>query len=90
MNRIYKYQVFLGSPTEIGLPVGAEILSVGMQGRCIQMWARVDTDRSLDRETRRFHVFGTGHDLPEVPLRFLGTVLQNGGEFVWHVFEETE
>lgn len=41
-----------------------------------------------DHETRRFHIVGTGHPMPDVPLQHLGSVQLDNGTFVFHVFEE--
>lgn len=38
----------------------------------------------------RFHVHGTGHPFNHHPLNtpYIGTVLTNGGQLVWHVYAE--
>lgn len=83
MKVIWKYPLALVDHMQVVImPTGAEVLSVAIQHGVPTLWAQVDTKPIC---TRLFVVVGTGHRLPEVPLKFIGTVID--GRFVWHVFE---
>lgn len=69
----------------LDMPKGAQVLSVREQGSEICLWAMVDP--SAEKEPRRFLGFGTGHDLPEGDLSFVGTAHLASGAMVFHVFE---
>lgn len=84
MRTIWKFT--LQPECSIEMPSGAEVLSVREQGETICLWALVDPEATV--EMRRFVVLGTGHSVPDQPLRFLGTAHLAGGAFVFHVFEE--
>lgn len=79
------WKVPLESDGLISLPSGAEVLSVQMQGDTPTIWARVDP--AAERAVIRLGVYGTGHDLPADPGRFVGTFQINGGALVFHVFQ---
>lgn len=85
MKTIYKYKLDpSGKP--VMMPASAEILSAREQGNDICVWAKVDTTDTV-QVPRTFHVFGTGHEMPEDQnLRFVGTAILNGGALVFHVF----
>lgn len=88
--KIFKYEIDYREP-EIKLPIGAKILSVGVQGQNLFLWAVVDEYSQLGTAYRRIHVFGTGETLPENPnLVFLGTVFMDNAALVLHVFEEID
>lgn len=82
-NTIWKY--VLQPNIDIEMPVGAQILSVREQGNDICMWALVNPD--AHKEKRIFMVFGTGHDVPPVQMKFLGTAHLQSDGLVFHVFE---
>lgn len=81
MKTIYKYG--LG---EVQLPKGAKILTVSHQNGNFVMWAEVDTERVPEHRT--FVVFGTGWEMPDVKMSYVGTIFE--GAFVWHVYEVLE
>lgn len=88
MRTIHKYT--LGRQGIIEIPVMATILSIGMQGREIVLWAKVDTDNEIT--TRKFNTYGTGWDIDDQCSEdaievYYGTVAAPEG-YVWHVFEE--
>lgn len=83
MKTIWKF--VLQPECKIEMPVGAELLSVHAQGDDICLWAKVDP--SAAKEARSFVGFGTGHDVPDEPLAFVGTALMHGGSLVFHIFE---
>lgn len=86
MKTIHKYG--LEESTTLQMPIGAEILSTHGQGGDICIWALVDTDHK--KEDRNFVVIGTGHPIPDLALKFIGTALLQSGLLVFHVFEVIE
>jgi hypothetical protein len=77
MKTVYKYPV-----GEVQIPRGAKVLTANMQGDKVVLWAEVDTDEVLEHRT--FHVYGTGHVIPDNAC-YIATVFE--GVFVWHVYE---
>lgn len=86
MKSIWKFSLGESTHPILTMPVGAEILSVQTQRDEPQLWALVDPD--APKAKRQFHVYGTGWDVEQENLRFIGTVQMRGGAFVFHVFEE--
>ena len=88
-KQILKFQLGIVDKQFINMPQGAEILSVNIQGNdnlCI--WALIDPNNSL--EERCFEIFGTGEPIHYdmgIVRHFLGTILTNGNDLVWHCFE---
>ncbi len=84
--KIYKYDLGFGR-IDLELPQGAEILHFNMQRNVPRLWALVDPQAPT--ETRRFVLYGTGHEILETreELTFIGTALMMEGTFIWHVFE---
>lgn len=89
MKTIWKYELNPGNPYVIGMPEGAEILTVQVQNNVPCIWAKVDTEAEL--EERIFYVFATGQEIDldgqDVYLAYIGTFQLNGGSLVFHVFE---
>jgi hypothetical protein len=52
----------------------------------VELWTVVNGDNNGVIE-RQFRVFGTGHPLPDEPMRHVGTTVAAGGALVWHCFE---
>ncbi len=67
----------------IEMPIGAEILTVQMQGDEPCLWAVIDP--SHGKETRTFRWAGTGHLLGTVGS-YIGTIQMLGGGLIWHFF----
>ena len=95
---VYKFgPVHPDVPFRITLPMGAQIVHVGLQRpnealpESIYMWVELDTD-SISTIHRVFSVFGTGWAMPDGdiarPIHYIhrGTV-QNANGFVWHLYE---
>lgn len=100
MRVIWKYRLAVIAHGDIEMPMGADILGVGIQGSAITLWAMVDTETNL-YQTRRIRVYGTGHNIQSHEnLKHLGTLQHTlrkpaAGmkgreivEYVWHVFED--
>lgn len=90
MKRIFKYKLRVTDTQKISMPVGAEILTVGVQEDFICIWALVNDDHAI--EERTFEIFGTGnpiHGDMGISRNYLGTVFMHDGKLVWHIFEYT-
>jgi hypothetical protein len=93
VKTIFKYQIPVSMTDDrgymnIGLPIGAEPLSVGMQAGQPMLWARVDPDAVKVSTT--LIVGATGIPLPGDAGRCLGRL--DMGPLVFHIFtlEETD
>lgn len=87
MKTVWKYILEPGETT-LEIPVGAQILSVAVQGEEVCLWALVEPDAII--EPRQFIVAGTGESIPDKyqPPAFIGTV-HLSAFLVFHVFELT-
>ncbi len=81
--QVWKFPLSSLREFNIEMPDGALLLHVGQQGGEGQLWACVDP--FAKRVLRRFWVRGTGHDVD--PATYIGTWMENGGAYVWHLFE---
>ena len=81
MKTVFKYPV-----GDIQIPKGAKILTAGLQGEDIFIWAEVNTEELLEHRTVR--VYGTSHLIPDQAC-YIATVFENTfkGNYVWHVYE---
>lgn len=89
---IYKYDFGddVADLIDLNLPTGAEILSVNNQHGRLVLWAVVDTDVETT-SSRIFAVYSTGeilHMYIKNTMKFLGTVLFDDGDTVYHVYEK--
>jgi hypothetical protein len=81
MKTIYKYR--LEPQDETVLTLRGDVLSAGVQGHDIMVWA-VHDDDAPERQVR-VNVMGTGHDFVDAPQSsFVGTVFL--GPMVFHIF----
>lgn len=85
MQTIWKYPLDVADEQKIQLPLGADILHVGVQGEAVCLWAQVSPGRV--KQVRTIHIFGTGHDLPDNPGRHIGSFMLHGGALVFHAYE---
>lgn len=88
MRRIYKYQLNPQMDKQsLHMPEGAEVMSIGVQGEAICVWAMVQVDPTPVASFREFIIKGTGMeiDFPWKAYKFLGTVQMKDG-LVWHVW----
>ncbi len=86
MKTVWKFGLEFDDSQRVNMPAGAELLSVGSQGDSLFVWAVVDSQAHL--EPRTFLIRGTGHPLPNTPLRFLGRATTHDEQLVWHIFED--
>lgn len=82
---IWKFTLLPTNKT-VQMPRGARVLSVGVQGDDIVLWAIVEPTNKT--ESRFFHVIPTGSPMVIYDTKFIGTVQM--GPLVFHVFEEPE
>lgn len=92
MKTIHRF-VLKNTINDVELPVGAEVISVGISrnpdthNEEISIWASVDTDSQ--KETRKFLMVGTGANLDDTTnfnTKPLGTVIKSN-MYAFHVFE---
>ena len=82
---IWKYHVPFKDWFKLSMPDGAEILSVQMQGDLAFIWALVNPAAPLGH--RYFRLAGTGDEIEEDKLSYVGTYQERDGSLVWHLFE---
>lgn len=85
--RILKFPLEAKDVNVVEMPVRSKVLSVQHQGGDdLMLWALCPN--GVKTEKRQFHIYGTGHNIPEHKvLYYVGTALMYGGSLVWHVFE---
>jgi hypothetical protein len=83
-REVRKYELFYG-PAATEMPVGAQILRVGIQNGRVRAWALVNP--AAEMTSRRIGYFATGAPIPD-NAEHIGTAVTSDAEFVWHVFEE--
>lgn len=91
MKKVWKFELRKGIYSTVNVPEESEILHVACQKNkfgenVICFWALVNPDSRY--VIRRFHVYGTGHEISTPGLQHRGSIVD--GPFVWHVFEENE
>jgi hypothetical protein len=89
-QRIFRYELELAERQVLNLPAGHVILSVAQSRTryAIDMWAVVIPDDERTGQTEvAIQICGTGHPIPDVRMKFVGTVVMSDG-YVWHVFRE--
>lgn len=86
--KIFKYEVFLLNSFSICMPENSTILSFQVQNEKPYIWVLVDEEKPII--SRYFTIIGTGHyiELSKNVLKYIGTVLMNRDELVWHLFED--
>lgn len=87
MKRIYKYPIPVANEFVVAMPLGAEVLHVGVQDERPHLWALVDPDQPS--RDYRFRMHGTGHPVEDVITggMHIGTFMLGGGSFVGHIFQ---
>jgi len=88
--KIFKYPLEIIGEQHIGMPKGAEILCAQTVKGQAFLWALIDPEAK--EAIRVIRIFGTGHNivLKRERLHYIGTVQQQEGLFIWHIFEETK
>lgn len=83
---IHKYELQSGSILSILLPKEAKVLHFDSQYNKPVIW--VELDASDPTVCRDFLVTGTGMELPDVDLIYIGTAIFDGGSLILHLYEE--
>lgn len=86
MKTVWKYSFNGTSAQRFWMPSGATVLSLQVARGFTCMWALVNSEAPL--VVREFRVYGTGHQISEDSLTFVGT-FQVNEVLVFHVFEVT-
>lgn len=84
MKQVWKYTLKPYKPI-LSIPKGGLIRYVGEQHNEICLWVEVDTDN--EAINREFKIYGTGHNIPEDWIGYLGSVKIDEGRLVFHVYE---
>ena len=84
MNTIYKYAIEITDVVDIELPEESTILSAGMQNGTLCIWAQVN--KKSKTITKKIYIFGTGHPMPDIPLKYICTVFDDS--LVWHIYQD--
>jgi hypothetical protein len=71
------------------MPKGAKVLSVGLQRDRAQMWFLCDPE-ATEKTDRQFLFTGTGHPFDGDSLKFIGTMMNEGQTYIFHVFEKLQ
>jgi hypothetical protein len=83
---IWKFPIEIADEQQVRMPVGAYILSAGIDPHgdlCV--WAQVDPAEK-HKEDRRILIMGTGNLFEETTASFLASVTMP--PFVWHVYND--
>lgn len=89
MKTIWKYNLKTTDRQGINMPLGAEILSVGVQTEKVYLWALIDSEQKKE-SLHEIEIFGTGNPIysnKKCKRKFIGTYQLMDGNFVGHVFE---
>ena len=84
---IWKFHLEIVDVQKIMMPTGARILSCGNQFDDVFIWALCKNAENYEEKT--IFIFGTGHEI-DIDLskhEFIGTVVTDGGNYVWHIFQ---
>lgn len=85
---VWKYPVPMQRESHVlALPNGHRVLHVDSQYGTQCLWIEVDESETL-KVSRRFIWTGTGWNIPEGYTNHIGTVLVDGGAFVWHLWSD--
>jgi len=84
--RIWKYPLEVTDLQSVTMPRDAELLSIQMQGDKCNLWALVDETKPLV-DDYTIAIYGTGHQIPDNPGKYLSTFQMYHGAAVFHAFE---
>ncbi len=85
MKTIWKYPLpYLCDRFELKMPFGARCLDVQVQNGCLVLWALVDPEATLVRQS--FSCVGTGHPFDHDDLMTYIATVQGERGLVWHFF----
>ena len=84
MRTIYKYPINLNEKQSILTYEGAKPLRIAIQESTICVWMEVSTEEK--KVDKNIYCFGTGFELPNLDLKYIGSV--DDFPFVWHIYYE--
>jgi len=85
MRNVWKYKLTANDYIDVEMPKGAEVLTFQIQFDIPCIWCLVDPD--AEKESRRFRLAGTGHDIKEDNLKYIGSCQVHEGALIFHLFE---
>jgi hypothetical protein len=90
MKVVWKYPLASIREQVLELPANAHILTVQTQHKQPCIWALVDP--TMPAERRKIVIVGTGQadDVLASLVNYIGTFQTNGGDYIWHVFEDVD
>lgn len=88
MKTIWKYTLNVTGSQSIQMPILAEMLTIQLQNKELQLWVLVDQSGNPDKleEFVTIHIYGTGHPIDKEYLEYINTFQE--GDLVFHVFKE--
>ena len=84
-NTIWKFEMAIKGRQIIDMPAGAKILDLQIQCGRLALWSLVNP--GMMPVPRSFDIYGTGHETPEDPGKYIATIQSDAGVLVWHVFD---
>lgn len=85
---IWKYEIPVTGSFSVPMPKGSEIIAFQSQNDHLCIWAQVNP--SNEKEERKFHLVGTGHEIPKTAGHYWGTAQMANGSLVWHLYTDTD
>lgn len=85
-EKIYKYVLPVEDCVEVAMPMNAIPICVQVQKGQVCVWAQVSSRFSTSG--RKFYFVGTGHDMPRMAKKYLGTVQLSEDLLVYHIYTE--
>lgn len=82
---VWKYGIPIEDNFNIDMPYGAKMLYFGLQYDKPRLWVLVNPSERMIK--RRFRLAGTGHDINEEGLIYIGTVKMMDETLIFHLFE---
>lgn len=90
MRTVWKFPLEIKDRQKLEVPKDARFRAMQTQGDgpiaqpCL--WLECDDDPEVQTETLEVVTVGTGHPIPDEPLKYLGTYQVLSGDFVGHVY----
>lgn len=83
--QIWKYPVEATGIQSLEVPKGATLLTVQTQFGIPQIWVLCEPENP--KEIRTISMYGTGHQIPNDPGKYIGTFQIEDGKLIFHIFE---
>jgi hypothetical protein len=85
MKTVWKFPLETVSAQTVKIPLPAKVLTVQPQGDGVCLWAEVSPE--LEKVKVDILIAGTGHELPDKPMRYINTFQLLNGTLVFHAYE---